>query len=104
MRFATSDKAASDRRQIRGSVRAREGDRMCACGMSRTRGERRRTLSEHDSTALLRRFGVPFVARKQVATPDDAAAAASDLGFPVVVKLAGEGIAHKTERGLVRLE
>jgi len=72
--------------------------------MSRTRGERRRTLSEHDSTALLRRFGVPFVARKQVATPDDAAAAAGDLGFPVVVKLAGEGIAHKTERGIVRLE
>ncbi len=29
--------------------------------------------------------------------------AASELGFPVVVKLGGDAIAHKTERGLVRL-
>ena len=34
---------------------------------------------------------------------EQAAAAATEIGFPVVVKLAGEGIAHKTERGLVRL-
>jgi acetyl-CoA synthetase (ADP-forming) len=29
--------------------------------------------------------------------------AARELGFPVVAKLCGAGIAHKTERGLVRL-
>jgi acetyl-CoA synthetase (ADP-forming) len=38
-----------------------------------------------------------------VASADDAVGAADDLGYPVVVKLGGEGIAHKTERGLVRL-
>lgn len=36
-------------------------------------------------------------------TPDEAAAAASRIGFPVVAKLCGASIAHKTERGLVRL-
>jgi len=38
-----------------------------------------------------------------VGSPGDAAAAAEALGYPVVVKLGGDGIAHKTERGLVRL-
>jgi acetyl-CoA synthetase (ADP-forming) len=38
-----------------------------------------------------------------VRSADDAAAAADQLGYPVVVKLHGESIAHKTERGLVRL-
>ncbi len=35
--------------------------------------------------------------------PAAAAAAAAEIGFPVVLKLAGDGIAHKTERGLVRI-
>ena len=38
-----------------------------------------------------------------VSTPDDAAEAAEAIGYPVVVKLCGATIAHKTERGLVRL-
>jgi acetate---CoA ligase (ADP-forming) subunit beta len=46
---------------------------------------------------------VPFPPQRVVGSPDDAAAAADSLGYPVVVKLGGEGIAHKTERGLVRL-
>ncbi len=37
-------------------------------------------------------------------TPEAAARAAAELGFPVALKLCGEGIAHKSERGLVRLE
>jgi acetyl-CoA synthetase (ADP-forming) len=37
-------------------------------------------------------------------TPDDAAKAAADLGFPVAVKLCGATISHKSERGLVRLD
>jgi acetyl-CoA synthetase (ADP-forming) len=62
-----------------------------------------RTLSEHDSKALLADYGIPLVDERIVATPADAAAAAEALGFPVVAKLCGERIAHKTERGLVRL-
>ena len=40
---------------------------------------------------------------RSVATADEALAAAAELGFPVVLKLGGDAIAHKTERGLVRL-
>ncbi len=61
------------------------------------------TLSESDSKALLGPLGVPFAPERKVSTPDDAATSAEELGFPVVVKLGGDAIAHKTERGLVRL-
>lgn len=62
-----------------------------------------RTLSEADSKALLARYGVPVPDERVVATAAEAAAAATELGFPVVAKLCGDAIAHKTERGLVRL-
>jgi succinyl-CoA synthetase beta subunit len=61
------------------------------------------TLSEAASKALLAPLGVTFAAERVVHTAGDAAAAAADLGYPVVVKLGGDAIAHKTERGLVRL-
>ncbi len=61
------------------------------------------TLSEAGSKELLGAFGVPFPSEHVVTTVDDAVAAAETLGGPVVVKLGGDAIAHKTERGLVRL-
>ena len=62
-----------------------------------------RTLSESDSKALLSGFGVPFAPERVVATAHDAVVAAREVGLPVVAKLNGDAIAHKTERGLVRL-
>jgi acetate---CoA ligase (ADP-forming) subunit beta len=62
-----------------------------------------RTLAEHESLALLRERGVPVVEEAVVDRPDEAAAAATGVGFPVVVKLTGAGLAHKSERGLLRL-
>ncbi len=61
------------------------------------------TLSEAASKRLLAAFGVPFPPERIVGSAHDAVGAADALGYPVVVKLGGEGIAHKTERGLVRL-
>lgn len=61
------------------------------------------TLSESASKALLRGYGVPLADEREVETAGAAVAAAQELGFPVVVKLCGDAIAHKTERGLVRL-
>ena len=61
------------------------------------------TLSEHASKALVARYGVP-VPREALATDvAGAAGAAEAIGFPVVLKLCGDAIAHKTERNLVRL-
>jgi len=61
------------------------------------------TLSEAESKQKLAARGVPVPAEALVSTPEEAAAAAARLGFPVVAKLCGPTIAHKTERGLVRL-
>jgi acetyl-CoA synthetase (ADP-forming) len=61
------------------------------------------TLSEADSKRLLATHGVAFPSEREVGSADDAVTAARDLGHPVVLKLGGAAIAHKTERGLVRL-
>jgi acyl-CoA synthetase (NDP forming) len=61
------------------------------------------TLSESDSKALLVPYGFPVAEERVVASVEAAVVAAIEIGFPVVAKLAGVSIAHKTERGLVRL-
>jgi succinyl-CoA synthetase beta subunit len=61
------------------------------------------TLSEADSKRLLAAHGVVFPDERQVGNAEAAVAAATAIGHPVVLKLGGAAIAHKTERGLVRL-
>jgi acetate---CoA ligase (ADP-forming) subunit beta len=61
------------------------------------------TLSEAESKALLARHGIPVPAEELVDSAAEAVAAAGRIGYPVVVKLCGRSIAHKTERGLVKL-
>lgn len=53
--------------------------------------------------ALLTAYGIPLVSERRAGTPDEAAAAATDLGLPVVVKTLAAG-AHKTETGGVALD
>ena len=62
-----------------------------------------RTLSEAASKEMLAACGVPVLPERVVSSASDAATAATELGLPVVAKLCGDRIAHKTERGLVRL-
>jgi len=62
------------------------------------------TLSEAMSKQLLAPFGFPFTSESIVDTSVEAGDAADAMGYPVVVKLNGSNIAHKTERGLVRLQ
>ena len=61
------------------------------------------TLSERDSKALLASFDVPIAAERFAHDATEAGEAADQIGYPVVAKLNGDAIAHKTERGLVRL-
>ena len=61
------------------------------------------TLSEAESKRRLAGHGIAFPDERVVQTASDAVAVAAALGHPVVVKLGGAAIAHKTERGLVRL-
>jgi acetate---CoA ligase (ADP-forming) len=52
---------------------------------------------------LLLAYSLPLVAERLAASPEEAVAAATELGFPVVLKTAAAG-AHKTELGGVVLD
>jgi acyl-CoA synthetase (NDP forming) len=57
-------------------------------------------LPEFESALVLERYGVPLAPRRRAASPDEAAEAAGELGFPVVVKV--DGPAHKAaQNGVV---
>jgi acyl-CoA synthetase (NDP forming) len=59
------------------------------------------TLSEHAAKTELAAFGLTIPQGFTADTAEEAAAAAEKLGFPVVLK--GQGVAHKTEAGAVKL-
>ena len=52
---------------------------------------------------MLSSYSIPFAPERKTDSASQAVSAADQLGYPVVVKLGGDKIAHKTERGLVRL-
>ena len=60
-------------------------------------------LSEFESKQLLAGHGVVVSKDKLVGSPDEAVKAALEIGGPVAVKLCGPSLAHKSDRGLVRL-
>ncbi|MBW2725848.1 MAG: acetate--CoA ligase family protein [Deltaproteobacteria bacterium] len=78
--------------------------RRSLCGRSRMSADGPpTTLSEHASKELLRGYDIPFAKEENVSDAASALESARKMGFPVVLKLCGDGIAHKTERDLVRL-
>ena len=62
-----------------------------------------RTLMEAEAKAAFAAAGLPAMPDARAASADDAAAAASRIGFPVVLKIDSPDIAHKTEVGGVKL-
>jgi acyl-CoA synthetase (NDP forming) len=61
----------------------------------------RGTINEFDAKRLLAAYGIPIARELRVTTADEAAQAANKLGYPVVLKIVSDAIAHKTELGLV---
>jgi acetyl coenzyme A synthetase (ADP forming)-like protein len=55
------------------------------------------------SAALLACFGIPVLAPRRVHSADEAAAAATELGYPVVLKAGAPDLVHKTDVGGVAL-
>ncbi len=62
-----------------------------------------RQLTEPESLALLRDFGVPTVPCEVCGSAAEARAAAERMGYPVVLKGVAEGVAHKSDLGLVHV-
>jgi acyl-CoA synthetase (NDP forming) len=52
---------------------------------------------------LLERWGLPYVPYAYVVTADEAADAATSMGYPVAIKVAVEAVAHKAAHGLIAL-
>lgn len=63
----------------------------------------RKALTEAESKALLKDYGIPVVREVIAGTSQQAVQEASHLGYPVVLKGLGSRLTHKTERGVVRL-
>ena len=60
-------------------------------------------LTELESKRLLSLYGIPMVETRFAANEDKAATLASELGFPVVLKVFSKTITHKTDVGGVKL-
>ncbi|MCW5750792.1 MAG: acetate--CoA ligase family protein [Alphaproteobacteria bacterium] len=61
----------------------------------------RKTINEYDAKRLLAQHGIPVTREELVRGLDEARAAARTIGYPVVMKVASDEIAHKSEHGLV---
>ena len=60
-------------------------------------------LTEPEVKRLVAAYGVPVTREREAATPAAAAAAATAIGFPVVLKAVSRSIIHKSDAGGVRL-
>ncbi|HZG31059.1 MAG TPA: acetate--CoA ligase family protein [Ensifer sp.] len=60
-------------------------------------------LSEHEAKAVLAGAGVPFLPERLATTSEAAVAAATEMGFPVAMKILSGDIQHKSDIGGVVL-
>ncbi|MFW6170990.1 MAG: acetate--CoA ligase family protein [Planctomycetota bacterium] len=65
--------------------------------------EGRSKLIELKALGALERYGFPMVPYKLATTADEAVSAAEAIGYPVVMKISGPQILHKTDIGGVKL-
>jgi acetyltransferase len=65
--------------------------------------EGRTLLTEYESKKVLAAYGIPITDTELALTPEEAVAAAEDMGYPVVAKLLSRTITHKTDVGGVCL-
>ena len=66
--------------------------------------EGRTTLSEYESKQVLASYGIPVTKELIVDSVPDLIDATKEIGYPLVLKGCSSGIAHKTEKGLIRVD
>ncbi len=71
--------------------------------IDRVKKEERLSLTETESKTLLSAYGIPVVKEAVATSEDEAVSISREMGFPVVLKGYGVKLAHKTERGLVKV-
>jgi acetate---CoA ligase (ADP-forming) len=60
-------------------------------------------LPEYSASALLGAYGIRFPESRRIRTVEEAVAAATEIGYPVVLKVSSPDITHKTDVGGVAL-
>ena len=71
--------------------------------IERARAEGRTLLNEVESKQLLEGTGIPTTRARLATSKDEALAAATQIGFPVVLKVMSPDVAHKSDAGGVKL-
>jgi acetate---CoA ligase (ADP-forming) len=69
----------------------------------KAREDQRDSLLETESRELLERYGMVLPKARLAGSPEDAAKAAAELGFPVAMKVVSPDILHKSDAGGVKL-
>jgi acetyltransferase len=72
--------------------------------LARAAGAERRLLIEPDARELVALYGVPVPEWRIAASPEEAAAAARELGVAVALKLISADVVHKSDVGAVLLD
>jgi len=65
--------------------------------------EGREILTEVEAKDVLRTYGIPVVATRIAASPENAVQVASEMGFPVALKILSPDVTHKSDIGGVAL-
>lgn len=66
--------------------------------------EGRTTLTEYESKQILASYDLPVTREELVTSPQGLLEAAGRIGYPLVIKGCAAEIAHKTEKGLIRVD
>lgn len=81
-----------------------EGRAGAAQILQAARASGRRVLTEYEAKGVLAGHGIPVTREVLVTSREEVPAAAAAVGYPLAIKACSAEIAHKTERGLVRLD
>ncbi len=72
--------------------------------IARARGEGRKTLSEYEAKRVLEAYGIPVTREVLVHDEAEVPPATAKIGYPLVMKGCSADVAHKTEKGLIRVD
>ena len=72
--------------------------------VQQVRASGRTLLNEFEAKQLLAHYGIPVVDTRVAESEEQAVACAAEIGYPVVLKLLSNTIAHKTDVDGVRLQ
>jgi acetyltransferase len=70
---------------------------------AQVRADGRLTMGDAEARAVQEAYGIPYPKSILARTADEAAAAADEIGYPVVMKITSPDILHKTDIGGVKL-